>query len=127
VPIGVLALIVGVWKLPSIPGHDIKKPDAWGAALITFGIGALVFGITKIGDWGWTSHGVAISLGLAAALLALFVVDCLRSENPFVDPALFRIRPFTGSVLIMAPYSAAFGAMLLSLALWLQNGWAGPP
>jgi EmrB/QacA subfamily drug resistance transporter len=123
VPIGVVALIVGVWKLPSIPGHAIKKPDAWGAALITFGIGALVFGITKTGDWGWTSHGVAISLGIAAALLALFVVDCLRSDNPFIDPALFRIRPFTGSVLIMAPYSAAFGAMLLSLALWLQNGW----
>jgi EmrB/QacA subfamily drug resistance transporter len=123
VPIGVIALIVGVWKLPSIPGHDVKKPDAWGAALVTFGIGALTFGITKTGDWGWTSHGVAVSLAIAVALLALFVVDCLRSDNPFIDPALFRIRPFSGAVLIMAPYSAAFGAMLLSLALWMQNGW----
>ena len=123
VPIGLLALVIGIWKLPSIAGHDVKKPDAWGAALVTFGIGALTFGITKTSDWGWTSHGVAISLALAAALLALFVADCLRSTNPFIDPALFRIRAFTGAVLIMAPYSAAFGAMLLSLALWMQNGW----
>ena len=123
VPIGLLALVIGIWKLPSIAGHDVKKPGAWGAALVTFGIGALTFGITKTSDWGWTSHGVAISLALAAALLALFVADCLRSTNPFIDPALFRIRAFTGSVLIMAPYSAAFGAMLLSLALWMQNGW----
>ena len=43
---------------------------------------------------------------------------CLRSRNPFVDPALFRIRPFTGAALVMAPFSAAFGAMLLSVALW---------
>lgn len=123
VPIGVLALIIGVWKLPSIAGHDVKKPAAWGAALVTFGIGALTFGITKTADWGWASRGVAVSLGLAALLLALFVIDCLRSDNPFIDPKLFRIRPFSGAVLIMAPYSAAFGAMLLSLALWLQNGW----
>ena len=90
---------------------------------MTFGIGALTFGIMQTADWGWTSRGVFISLALAALLLALFVVDCLRSSNPFIDPALFRIRPFTGATLIMAPYSAAFGAMLLSLALWMQNGW----
>src|SRR6202012_4525068 len=46
-----------------------------------------------------------------------------QSENPFVDPALFRIRPFTGAALVMAPYSAAFGAMLLSVALWEQSAW----
>jgi MFS family permease len=64
-----------------------------------------------------------LGLTLAALLLALFVVDCLRADNPFIDPALFRIRPFTGATLAMAPYSAAFGAMLLSLALWMQIAW----
>jgi MFS family permease len=90
---------------------------------VTLGIGALTFGIMKTADWGWTSRGVALSLVLATVLLALFVFDCLRSRNPFVDPALFRIRAFSGAALIMAPFSAAFGAMLLSLALWMQNGW----
>ena len=56
-------------------------------------------------------------------LLAVFVWRCLHSRNPFVDPALFRIRQFTGAVLVMAPYSAAFGAMLLSVALWEQSAW----
>jgi len=119
----VLALIIGFWKLPQIPGQDLRRPDAWGAALVTFGIGALTFGIMKTADWGWTSRGVIVSLALAVILLALFVFDCLRSKNPFVDPALFRIRAFTGATLVMAPYSAAFGAMLLSMALWMQNGW----
>ena len=53
----------------------------------------------------------------------MFVWRCLRSDNPFVDPALFRIRQFTGAALVMAPYSAAFGAMLLSIALWEQAAW----
>ena len=49
--------------------------------------------------------------------------DCFRLPNPFVNPALFRIRPFAGAALVMAPYSAAFGAMLLSVALWEQTAW----
>ena len=122
-PIGALALAVGFWKLPDIRGHDVKKPDAWGAILVTVGIGALTFGITKTADWGLASRGVVASLGLAGALLALFIADCVRSENPFVDPALFRIRAFSGAALVMVPYSAAFGAMLLSTALWMQQGW----
>lgn len=123
VPIGLLALAIGLWRLPDVPGHDVRRPDALGALLVTLGIGALTFGIMKAGDWGLASRGVSISLALAAILLALFVADCLRSNNPFVDPALFRIRSFTGATLVMAPYSVAFGAMLLSLALWMQDGW----
>src|SRR6202042_3222938 len=56
-------------------------------------------------------------------LLALFVWQCVRSRNPFVDPALFRVRQYIGAALVMAPYSAAFGAMLLSVALWEQTAW----
>jgi hypothetical protein len=106
-----------------IEGHNARRPDAWGAVLVTFGIAALTFGIMKTADWAVASRSVVVSLTLAAVLLALFVVDCLRSKNPFVEPALFRIRQFSGATLIMAPYSAAFGAMLLSLVLWMQHGW----
>src|SRR5262249_49500645 len=51
------------------------------------------------------------------------VRHCVTAKNPFVDPALFKVRPFTGASLVMAPYSAAFGAMLLSSALWQQTAW----
>ncbi|MGH1590164.1 DHA2 family efflux MFS transporter permease subunit [Methylobacterium phyllosphaerae] len=123
VPIGVLALLVGIRKLPNIPGHAARRPDAWGALLVTCGVATLTFGIMKSAEWGWASAATIATLVLASALLALFVVDCLRSDNPLVDPALFRIAPFTGATLIMTPYSVAFGAMLLSIALWLQEGW----
>ena len=123
VPIGLVALAIGYWKLPEVPGHDVRRADAWGATLVTFGIGVLTYGIMKTGDWGWMSRGTGSMLALAALLLGLFVIDCLRSENPFIDPALFTIRPFTGATLTMAPYSMAFGAGLLSIALWTQQGW----
>jgi EmrB/QacA subfamily drug resistance transporter len=123
VPIGVVAILIGWWKLPRVPGHDVPRPSPWAAFLVTGGIGALTFAIVKANDWGWASRGVAVSLAVAIVLLALFVRHCLRAKNPFVDPALFEVRPFTGASLVMAPYSAAFGAMLLSSALWQQTAW----
>jgi EmrB/QacA subfamily drug resistance transporter len=123
VPIGVIAMLIGWWKLPEIPGHAALRPNPWDAALVTGGIGALTFAIVKVNDWGWGSPGIAGSTTAALILLALFVWRCFRSPNPFVDPALFHIKPFSGAALVMAPYSAAFGAMLLSSALWEQTAW----
>jgi EmrB/QacA subfamily drug resistance transporter len=123
VPIGLVALLVGWWKLPHVPGHDVPRPSPVAAALVTGGIGALTFAIVKVNDWGWDSPGIALSFAAAVACLALFVRHCLRSANPFVDPALFRVRQFTGASLVMGPYSVAFGAMLFSVAMWGQAAW----
>src|SRR5215470_4415087 len=123
VPIGLAAILIGWWKLPRVPGHDVPRPSPWAALLVTCGIGALTFAIVKANDWGWASRGIALGFAAAIVLLALFVRHCVRAKNPFVDPALFRVRPFTGASLVMAPYSAAFGAMLLSVALWQQTVW----
>jgi EmrB/QacA subfamily drug resistance transporter len=123
VPIGLAAMAVGWWKLPQVPGHAVPRPNPWAAALVTGGIGVLTFAIVKANDWGWASPGIALGFAAAIVLLGLFVAHCLRSGNPFVNPALFRIRQFTGAALVMAPYSTAFGAMLLSVALWEQTAW----
>jgi len=123
VPIGLVALVIGWRKLPEVPGHAVKRPNPWAALLVTGGIGALTFAIVKVNDWGWCSTGIGLSFAASIACLALFVRHCLRSSNPFVDPALFRVRQFSGAALVMAPYSVAFGAMLLSVALWEQTAW----
>lgn len=123
VPIGLLAILIGWWRLPEVEGHDVPRPNPFAALLVTLGIGALTFAIVKAGDWGWSSLGVVGSFAVAIVALAAFLHHCLRSRNPFVDPALFKVRPFTGASLVMAPYSVAFGAMLLSAALWEQTVW----
>jgi EmrB/QacA subfamily drug resistance transporter len=123
VPLGLAALVIGWWKLPEVPGHDVPRPSPWAALLVTLGIAALTFAIVKANDWGWRSPGIAWSVAASVACLALFVRHCRRASNPFIDPALFRIRQFTGAALVMAPYSIAFGAMLFSVAVWEQDAW----
>ena len=125
-PIGLLALVVGWFKLPKVPGHNVPAPNAGAAVLITVGIAALTFGIVKLNDGDWSASAVVLCFAMAAVTLALFVMHCLTSDSPFIDPALFRIRDFTRVTLTMAPFSTAFGGFLLSLVLWQEGVWHWP-
>jgi EmrB/QacA subfamily drug resistance transporter len=122
-PIG-LAALVAAWRLlPEVPGHPIARPDALSALLITGGVGALTLGLVQGGTWGWGSDRTIGVLGLAAVALALFAARTARHDNPLIDRALFRVRPFTGASAVSVLFSIAFGAMLLSRVLWAQDVW----
>src|ERR1700753_4338312 len=43
VPIGLVAIVIGWYKLPEVPGHDAPRPDPVAAILVTAGIAALTF------------------------------------------------------------------------------------
>ncbi|HEX6395525.1 MAG TPA: MFS transporter [Acidimicrobiales bacterium] len=122
-PVGVVALVVGWRRLPRVPGHPIERPDPIGVVLVTSGIAALTFGLVKGSDWGWASTGILGALGGSAVLLGLFVLHCLTSPTPLVQPSLFRSPQFSGSSVVAIFFSAAFGAMLLSVVLWEQEAW----
>ncbi|WP_259315382.1 DHA2 family efflux MFS transporter permease subunit [Capillimicrobium parvum] len=122
-PIGIAALVVGWRRLPHVPGHPVPHPDALGAALITVGIAALTAGLVKGEDWGWGSAPTVVALAVAVTTLGLFVLRSLRHRNPLVDPALFRMRAFSGASVAMTLFSMAFGGMLLSVVLWEQGVW----
>jgi EmrB/QacA subfamily drug resistance transporter len=123
VPVGAVALVVGWRRLPHVAGHPTERPSSTGVALVTAGIAALTFGLVEGSAWGWASVGIIASLTGAALLIGLFVVHCLKSRSPLVQPSLFRSRHFTGASLVAIFFSAAFGAMLLSVVLWDQGPW----
>jgi hypothetical protein len=86
-------------------------------------VGALTFGLVQGGVWGWGSARTVVVLAVSAVLLASFALHCARARNPLVDPALFRARSYVGATAVMFLFAMAFGAMLLSIVLWLQDDW----
>jgi EmrB/QacA subfamily drug resistance transporter len=122
-PVGLLAILIGLLKLPRISGHDAPRPSFSAAVLVTAGIGILVLTIVKGNDWGWLSLRAGLTLLGAAACATLFYRHCKRHPNPFVNPLLFRIPQFTGATLTFAPYSIAFGALVFPLVMWEQTVW----
>jgi EmrB/QacA subfamily drug resistance transporter len=123
VPIGLAALAVGWRRLPGVPGHPVPAPDAAGALLLTGGVGAVVLGLVKGASWGWGDPRTVLALAAGAAALAVFALHLLRHRNPLIDRSLFRLKPFTGASAVALFFSAAFGAMLLSRVLWMQDVW----
>jgi EmrB/QacA subfamily drug resistance transporter len=123
VPIGLAALVVGWRRLPLVPGQPVSAPDALGAALITGAVGASTLGLVQGNDWGWGSARVIVALAAAVLMMVGFIARTLRHPNPLIDPRLFRIREFTGSSAVALSFSTAFGAMLLSIVLWMQQVW----
>ena len=123
VPIGIIAFAVGWRRLPHIPGHPIERPDPVGVVLATGGIAILTLALVEGSDWGWGSASIIAALAAATTVIGLFVWRCLHSRNPLVPPSLFRSRSFTGASIVALFFSAAFGAMLLSIVLWEQGAW----
>jgi len=123
VPIGIAALIVGWRRLPRLPGHPSPPPDALGVILATAGVAGLTLGLAQGSDWGWGSARTLGTLAGAVVLIGAFVAHCRIGSNPLIDPGLFRSRHFSGASLVALFFSAAFGAMLLSVVLWEQGAW----
>jgi EmrB/QacA subfamily drug resistance transporter len=123
VPIGLVAVTVGWLRLPDVPGHPVKRPDAFGAGLITAGIALLSLALVQGNSWGWGSPRVIGAIVVAALMLAAFVARLRRHHNPLIDPSLFKVRTFSGASIVALTFSTAFGAMLLSIILWMQDVW----
>ena len=98
VPIGLVAIVVGWRRLPSVPGHPVARPDALGALLITGGVGALTLGLVNGGSWGWGSLTTVAVLAGAAIVLGCFAAHSARHHNPLVDRGAVPGAPVHRSV-----------------------------
>jgi EmrB/QacA subfamily drug resistance transporter len=123
VPVGVVALIVGWLRLPRVAGQRVPAPSVPGAILITAGVALLTLGLLEGGAWGWDDAKTTAVLGAAVACLGLFAIHIAFARNPMIDRSLFRLRAFTGASAVALVFSIAFGAMLLSRVLWMQEVW----
>jgi EmrB/QacA subfamily drug resistance transporter len=123
VPVGIAALVIGARLLPDAPGDRGPIPDVLGTALLTVSIGALTLGLVKGNDWGWASAEIVGLLAASAVAALLFTLRSSRHASPVVDLGLLRVRAFSVTLVAMLLFSTAFGAMLLSVVLWAQDGW----
>jgi EmrB/QacA subfamily drug resistance transporter len=96
VPVSTLALTLSLVFIPKDTlGRNSERFDLLGAAVFMTGLTALLFGLNKGADWGWTSPAVTGLLGGALLLLAIFVYTERRSISPMLDLNLFRARIFS--------------------------------
>src|SRR5438094_3388763 len=117
VPIALLIIFISLWRVPESSDKESKGLDWLGAILITFGLGALVYGLIESSRLGFGDRSVLAALITAAVLLAFFLIIETRISNPMLPLVLFRSRTFTGANLLTFLLYGALGGTLFFLPL----------
>jgi len=102
---------------------ETRVPDLWGGLLLIVAIGALTLALVEGSGWGWSSIRIIVAFGVSVIGLALFVTRSLRHASAIIDLHLFRNPVFAWANVALFLISISFGAQLLGLVLWLQEGW----
>ncbi|WP_327109430.1 DHA2 family efflux MFS transporter permease subunit [Nonomuraea glycinis] len=111
-PVGIIALLLGVFLIKESPVKVLARIDWGGVVLLSGAMFALVWTIIKAPEWGW---GDSTTLGFMAAfavLMAGFIFWQSRARQPLVPLSLFANPSISiGTVLMMMVAFAMFGAM----------------
>ncbi|MGW3008007.1 MFS transporter [Streptomyces sp. NPDC001219] len=96
--------------------------DLPGAALVTLGLAAALYGLMESATYGWAAARVWGPVAAGCAALVLFAVHQARwAEQPLVPPSVVRRRPVRVANATMFLLGLAFLASPVLLSLHLQN------
>ncbi|MCJ8011791.1 multidrug efflux MFS transporter [Paenibacillus sp. KQZ6P-2] len=121
VPIGVIAVILGIAYLPKADHNAPKQLDLLGIILAPIAFSMLAYGVNEGGSVSWTSTGAEVGLLVGGVALILFIIVELVHKNPLLELRVFRSSDFTrGIILTWIMQASLFGSMLF-VPLYLQN------
>ncbi len=119
VPIGLALLPIAWRRLTETKGAN-RSLDLPGLGLASAGLFGIVWGLVRGNAHGWTSLGVAGSIGAGIVLVGAFVLWELGTREPMVPMRFFRKRAFSAAnVTSLLMSFGMFGAIFL-LAQYFQ-------
>jgi MFS family permease len=91
IPIVIATALVHVF----VPESPVRVPGRinWaGAALMSFGLSAVLIAVSETATWHWVSAKTIGLIAVGIVLLVLWVRNESRSDHPLVDMRMMRIR-----------------------------------
>jgi EmrB/QacA subfamily drug resistance transporter len=120
VPIGLLVLVAAplfVTETPRLPGRF----DLAGAVTSTAGVAALVYAFIRAATNGWGDHIGLAAFGVAAVLLAAFLLTETRVHQPITPLRLFADVSRSGSFVARLLLVAGMFGMFFFLTQFIQD------
>ncbi|MCZ2810108.1 MFS transporter [Modestobacter sp. VKM Ac-2979] len=121
VPVAVLVLVVAPRVLAERPAEQRTRLDVPGAATVTLGLLALVFGLTRAASHGWTDGLTLFAFAAALVLLAAFVQVERRTAFPLVPLSVLRRRSVAIGNIAGALAFVTETSLVFLLTLYLQE------
>lgn len=119
-PIGIIAMFIGIKYLPVSEKHEAPHLDVIGMILAPIAFSMIAYGVSE-GGTSWTSTSTITGLTVGGVALLLFIFVELRQKQPLLELRVFRSSDFTrGILLAWLAQVALFGSMIIT-PLYLQQ------
>jgi len=122
VPVGVLALVLGVLILLDHRAENAPRSfDLLGIALLSAAMFCLVWALIKAPAWGWGSGLTWTFIAVSVVGFVLFGLWETKVKEPLIPLALFRSVALSAGVVLMVLMAIAFMGGLFFVTFYLQN------
>jgi EmrB/QacA subfamily drug resistance transporter len=123
VPIGVVALAVGIKVLPSNPTAraNLSHFDLPGALTVIGGLATLMFGLASTSAHGWGSIRVLSAFVVSAVLLTAFVRVERRAARPLVPPHTWKVTTLVSGTTVMLGVTALLVGTVFLTSIFFQT------
>lgn len=119
-PIGIIAILVGLKFLPNVERKTAASLDYLGIILAPIAFAMLAYGVSE-GGKSWTSIETLTGLIVGGVALILFIIVELRQKQPLLELRVFGSSDFRkGIVISWISQIALFGVMVI-VPLFLQT------
>lgn len=119
VPIGLIAIPLAFLRLRETYGPS-NRLDLPGLGLASAGLLAIVWGLVRGNELGWTDPTIVGSLAGGAVLIAAFVAWEARTANPMLPLRLFRSRAFAAANIVSLLMTFGMFGSIFLLAQFFQ-------
>ncbi|MBM7652761.1 DHA2 family efflux MFS transporter permease subunit [Neobacillus cucumis] len=121
VPIGIVAVILGVLMMHDFPHESKGKFDLFGFIFSIIGFGSLLYGFNEVSSKGWGSSEVELFLSVGVVCLIILVIIELKVKEPMIQLRVFKNYQFNMSLIIVSIVSVSMFAGIFFLPLYLQD------
>ncbi|MFJ6387045.1 MFS transporter [Streptomyces sp. NPDC091972] len=122
VPVGVLALVLGVLILLDHRAENAPRSfDLLGIALLSAAMFCLVWALIKAPTWGWGDGLTWTFIAASVVGFALFAFWETKVKEPLIPLGLFRSVALSAGVVLMVLMAFAFLGGLFFVTFYLQN------
>lgn len=123
-PIGVIAVLIGLKTLPAIGRQQVPTLDFLGMVFGPLAFAALAYGLSE-GGTSWSSAKTITGIVVGGVALILFIIVELNRKQPLLELRVFRSGNFTKGIIVQwVAQVALFGTMfLIPLLLQQSHGY----
>ncbi|WP_328594987.1 MFS transporter [Actinomadura macrotermitis] len=124
-PVGVAAVVAGMFFLPAGRSEQTSRLDLAGALLASVGAALIVYPLVQGRELGWPAWTFAM-MAASVVVFGVFAWYQRRKQraggDPLIVPSLFAKRGFTGGLIVGLVFFSGMTGFALAFTLYLQMG-----